>query len=72
MPMIPMEPAKEVRKVRPFLVIRLLRLRPKDVARDIDALPRFLWTAGSSLSIERGLVSLMIFPSLRRTVRLAY
>ena len=42
MPMIPMDPAKDVKIVRPFLVMRLLRLRPKEVMSDIDAFPRFL------------------------------
>ena len=36
MPMMPMDPAKEVRMVRPFLVIRLLRDREKAVKKDME------------------------------------
>ena len=60
MPMIPIDPAKAVKKVRPFLVMRLLRLRPKEVARFIEAFPRFLCTPGSSLSMMSGLESSVI------------
>ena len=37
--MIPIEPAKEVKKVLPFLVFKLLKLSDNDVSKDIDVLP---------------------------------
>ena len=71
--MMPMEPAKLVRIVRPFLVIRLLREREKAVAKDMEgffslfpAVTAGLWAAAS-----KGLLSLTTFPSSRRMVRVA-
>ena len=43
MPMIPIDPAKEVRSVRAFLVRRLWKLRERAVRNDMDAFPMFLW-----------------------------
>ena len=45
MPMMPMEPAKEVSRVRAFLVSRLLKFRPKAVKMDMEERPMFLWAA---------------------------
>ena len=42
MPMMPMEPAKAVSRVRAFLVRRLLKLRASDVQKDMDERPMFL------------------------------
>ena len=41
--MIPIEPAKEVKNVLPFFVFKLLKLKDKEVIRDIDVLPIFLY-----------------------------
>ena len=43
MPIMPMEPAKEVKMVRAFLVHRLLKLKDSAVRKDMDAFPIFLW-----------------------------
>ena len=42
---MPMLPAKEVRKVRPFLVSRFLKLSDRAVPKDIETLDldRLLW-----------------------------
>ena len=48
MPMMPMDPAKEVRIVRAFFVFRLLKLKDRAVRRDMEAFPMFLWTAASA------------------------
>ena len=42
MPMMPMEPANEVRIVLAFLVLRLLKLSERAVRNDMEALPMFL------------------------------
>ena len=74
MPMMPMEPAKEVRMVRAFLVRRLLKLRERAVRKDMDVFPRFLCSGSSSSlsSTAKGSESSRIFPSRRRTIRVAY
>ena len=97
MPMMPIEPANAVRKVRPFLVMRLLNDSSSAVANDIDALPlapsprmvKFavspaacstgsrpfsVVVASSSASSagEKGMLSSVMRPSARRTVRVAY
>ena len=41
MPMMPMEPAKEVSRVRLFLLIRFFSDSPKDVAQDMEGLRSF-------------------------------
>ena len=50
MPMMPMEPAKAVSRVRAFLVRRLLKLRASDVQKDMDERPMFLYTGGANCS----------------------
>ena len=74
MPMMPIDPANEVRSVRAFLVFRLLKLSASEVANDIDALPIVLCTAGLALasSISNGAESERITPSRRLTMRVAY
>ena len=52
MPMMPIEPANEVSRVRTFLVFRLLKLNASDVANDIDARPIVLYTAGCSALVH--------------------
>ena len=42
---IPIDPAKDVKIVLAFLVLRLLKLSDNDVSHDIDALPIFLCSA---------------------------
>ncbi len=48
MPMMPMEPANAVSRVRAFLVSRLLKLRERAVSKDMEEWPRFLCTGGAS------------------------
>ena len=50
MPMMPMDPAKAVRKVRPFLVIRLLRDRDRAVGKDMEV----FFPALASLPVRAG------------------
>ena len=42
MPMMPMDPAKAVSRVRAFLVRRLWKLRASEVQSDMEARPMFL------------------------------
>ena len=74
MPMMPIEPANEVSRVRAFLVFRLLKLNASDVTNDIDARPIVLCTAGCSAvsSTTNGSESERITPSRRLTMRVAY
>ena len=69
-PMIPIEPAKAVRKVLPFFVRRLFALSRSDVKNDIAAFftfPTFLISSCSSTGT--GSVSVPISPSRRFTIR---
>ena len=68
-PMLPMEPAKAVRIVRPFFVSRLFRLRPRAVKKDMDVFFCVSGTGADSVSGSNGAESEMICPSSRRTVR---
>ena len=70
--MMPMEPAKAVRIVRAFFVIRLLRLSPSAVKNDMDVrrLPASAFTGGSAAS-SYGTLSARTLPSSSRTVRVA-
>ena len=71
---MPMEPAKEVRIVLAFFVLRLLKLRDSAVRNDMEDLPIFLWE-GSSMadsSTSKGMESERIFPSRSLTMRVAY
>ena len=74
MPMMPIDPANEVSSVRPFLVLRLLKLSAMDVASDIEALPSLLCTGASDApsSTSYGSESLRITPSRSWTVLVAY
>jgi hypothetical protein len=52
-PIIPMLPAKEVKKVRPFFVIRLFKERRRAVKKDMDLFFfTGLGTTSSSSSVE--------------------
>ena len=72
MPIMPIEPAKEVRIVRPFLVIRLLSDSDSAVPNDIEVFS--LETAAGAISSpgSNGSVSLRICPSCIRTIRVEY
>ena len=83
MPMMPMDPAKAVSRVRPFLVNRFFRERPKDVAKDMEGLRIFFprpasssaasaARSASSSSGVRGLESLMTSPSSTWVIREEY
>ena len=74
MPMMPMEPANAVSRVRAFLVSRLLKLRERAVSKDMEEWPKFLCTGGASTasSGRKGAVSDWMMPSRRRTMRVAY
>ena len=74
MPMIPIEPAKDTRIVRAFLVFKLLKLRDSAVKNDIEDLPMFLCTgSGASPSgISYGSESSRSLPSFTLTIRVAY
>ena len=52
MPMMPMEPAKAVSRVRAFLVSRLLKLRLSEVRGDMDERPMLLCTGGASWAVS--------------------
>ena len=62
--MIPILPANEVKIVRPFLVIKLFKLRDKAVKKFIDVFPvfAFFFSVFSSSSLY-GFESLITFPS---------
>ena len=70
-PIIPIEPAKDVKKVLPFFVFKLLKLRDSDVSKDIDVFP-ILRCCGTKLSTWYGFVSSKITPSFNVTIRVAY
>ena len=83
MPMMPMDPAKAVRVVRPFLVNRFLRDSPKEVSRDMEGLRIFLPRVASSSAAsaarsasssagDRGFESLVSSPSSTRMMREEY
>ena len=71
MPMMPMLPAKAVKKVRPFFVIRLLSDSDSAVPKLIEVL-LLLPAAGFSSTVSSyGALSSTISPSFSRTMRLA-
>ena len=73
MPIMPIEPAKEVNSVLPFFVFRLLKLKDSAVTRDIFALSFFLCAPSARSSPpSKGLLSEMILPSCKLTIRVAY
>ncbi len=50
--MMPMEPAKEVSRVRPFFVRKLLKLRASEVQNDMEDFPMFLCFGRASLVLS--------------------
>ena len=52
MPMMPIEPAKAVSRVRAFLVRRLLKLRVSEVSTDMDERPMFLCTGAARVWVS--------------------
>ena len=74
MPMMPMDPAKDVRAVRAFLVRRLLKLSDREVSSPMEALPKVRWRARrmGTWSSGRGSESLMTEPSCSSTILVAY
>ena len=73
MPIIPIEPAKAVRIVRPFFVHRLLKLREREVRKDIFAFPILLCPAPSGVSSGRnGSLSSVTLPSRNFTILVEY
>ncbi len=72
MPIMPIEPAKEVIIVLPFLVRRLLKLKASEVRKLILALPRLpCFSACTSFAVN-GSVSSIILPSLSLIILVAY
>ena len=73
-PMIPMEPAKDVSKVLAFLVFRFWKLKERAVKKDMEDFPMFLCTGGASFSLStvNGSVSERILPSFTVTILVAY
>ena len=73
MPMMPIEPAKAVMSVRPFLVMRLLNERPSAVRNDIEVLRvGFAGRRSSSGPGSKGAESFVMWPSRSSTMRVAY
>ena len=71
MPMMPMLPAKAVRNVLPFFVIRLLRERESAVAKRIEVFLLLPVRGCSAPFSSYGALSSTISPSFKRTMRLA-
>ena len=54
MPMMPIDPAKAVSRVRAFLVSRLLKLREREVSRDMEECPMFRCTGAAAAASSSG------------------
>ena len=72
MPMMPMDPAKEVMRVRPFLVIRLLKDRDRAVRKPMEVRRAGLASRRSSVAGTKGSESATMEPSASSTMRVAY
>ena len=72
MPIIPIDPAKAVKKVLAFLVIRLLRDKESAVKNDIEGRLPLFFSVFSSPSPEYGIVSSVILPSSSLIIRVEY
>ena len=73
MPMMPIEPAKAVRSVRPFLVIRLFSESDSAVPKDIEVFsPEVSCTTAGTEAGSKGSVSERSLPSCIRTMRVEY
>ena len=71
MPMMPMEPAKAVMAVRPFLVMRLLNERPRAVRKPMDVLRRGRDGVAAASLAGTGSESDTTWPSATSTMRVA-
>ena len=71
MPMMPMLPAKAVRKVRHFLVMRLFIESPSAVGKRIEGFFPMARSVRSSSAAVKGSESETISPSRMRTMRVA-
>ena len=71
MPIIPMLPAKAVKNVRPFFVIRLLSDSDSAVPKLIEVFLLLPAAGFSSTASSYGALSSTISPSFKRTMRLA-
>ena len=72
MPMMPIDPAKEVMSVRPFLVIRLLADRDRAVTKPMDVRRAGFAARWSSALGTKGSESATMQPSASSTMRVAY
>ena len=72
MPMMPMDPAKEVMRVRPFFVIRLLADRDRAVRKPIEVRRAGLASRRSCAVGTKGSESATMQPSASSTMRVAY
>ena len=63
-----MEPANAVRIVLPFFVIKLFKLKPKAVKKDIFDLPCFSLISFNSSTPSNGSVSSITSPSSNLTI----
>ena len=72
MPMMPMDPAKEVMRVRPFFVIRLLKDRDRAVRKPMEVRRAGLASRRSSVAGTKGSESATMEPSASSTMRVAY
>ena len=71
MPMMPIEPAKAVMMVRPFLVMRLLNERPSAVRKLIEVRRAALASRRGAVAGSKGSESAVIRPSASSTMRVA-
>ena len=70
--MIPILPAKLVKNVLPFFVIKLFKLKDKAVLNDIDGFARFSCDTSIFSCSDTGSESLCISPSSNRMMRVEY
>ena len=70
-PIIPMLPAKEVKKVRAFFVIKLFKLNEQAILKDMPGLFNTLVSTFISCSLK-GFESETKEPSFKRIIRLEY
>ena len=71
MPMMPMLPAKAVRKVRTFLVMRLFMESPSAVGKRMEGFLPMARSVAASSGASKGSESETISPSRTRTMRVA-
>ena len=70
-PIMPMLPAKEVKNVRAFFVIKLFKLNEQAILKDMPGLFNTLVSTSVSVSLK-GLESDTKEPSFKRIIRLEY